>query len=77
MDNIFLFLPNLGALWDHYYGFSLQYITRQWRHHKKILDRHHMGAERTKSWYYLITLTELLKMRSAWDYKRREPNETK
>lgn len=77
-----IYLPSLDALFYNYTDQPISYIRQQWYlHYNAINLAKYMGGSdeekdnRTKSWYYLMVLTEIMRCRGYWDHKTSRPKE--
>ena len=74
IDTYFYFsVPHLDYLWDFYYRVPIHFVAAQWHFKTAIMRGTVVGIDRTRAWYHVIILTEILRMRGRWDKIKKEP----
>ena len=74
IDKYYYFsVPHLDYLWDFYYRLPIHFVASQWHFKTSIMRGNAVGIERTRAWYHVIVLTELLRMRGRWDKEKKQP----
>lgn len=66
-------VPHLDYLWDYYYRIPIHFVRATWHFKTAIMRGEMVGPERTKAWYHIIILTEILKMRGMWNKVEKKP----